>query len=91
MKRRLMIEVDTESDRDKIAVGPIPFHPGDKIEADPLIDMGVIAEALCLMIKICHNNGIKDESESIRDCISHLKQGFIDETYKAHTKSVEHP
>ena len=55
----------------------------EHIQPNPVYDMACFCEAVCLMIHICHKEGIKNEADSLRDCIKHLKHGFIDETFKA--------
>lgn len=84
MKRVLVIDLDTERE-ETIRIGPMGSFENEK--PDPIGDMSVICEALVTMIRLCHNEGIKDESESIRDCIKHLKMGFVDETYKTELRS----
>jgi hypothetical protein len=74
-----MIQLDTEDETGSIKIGPV----SDMIqEPNPVLDMGILCEALCTLIRICHKAGVKDEVEALRDCIKHLQTGFIDETYK---------
>jgi len=79
MKRSLMIQLDTEDETGHIKIGPISETP---VEPDPILDMGILCEALCVLIRICHKAGVKSESDALRDCIKHLKDGFMDETLK---------
>lgn len=91
MQRLLVVDVDTDR-KDTIIVGPMKRFENEEIQAKPLLDMGCLCEAICLMIRICHNSNLKDQSDSIRDCIDHLKKGFIDENYVSKiTLSEENP
>jgi hypothetical protein len=75
-----MIQLDTEDETGTIKIGPVSDTAKDP---DPVLDMGILCEALCTLIRICHKTGVKDEAQALRDCIKHLQDGFIDETYKA--------
>lgn len=79
MKRSLMIQLDTEDETGHIKIGPVSETA---LEPDPVLDMGILCEALCVLIRICHKAGVKSESDALRDCIKHLKDGFMDETLK---------
>jgi hypothetical protein len=79
MKRTLVVECTLNGDKGMVMVGPAA---NGKVDPDPILDTGILCEAICTLIRICHKSGIKDESDSVRDCIDHLKKGFIDETFK---------
>jgi hypothetical protein len=89
MQRLLVVDIDTDR-KDTIIVGPMKRFENEEIQAKPLLDMGCLCEALCLMIRICHNSHLKDQSDSIRDCIDHLKKGFIEENYMSKMSLSEH-
>jgi len=57
----------------------------EQIRPDSIYDTACLCEAVCLMIRICQQLGVKNEADSLRDCIKHLELGFIDETYKVRT------
>jgi hypothetical protein len=74
-----MIQLDTEDETGHIKIGPVSET---EEEPNPLLDMGILCEALCVLIRICHKAEVKSESDALRDCIKHLKDGFMDETLK---------
>lgn len=74
-----MVEFESEGEHGTVKVGPVS---NEKIEPNPVLDMGILCEAVCTLIRICHKAGIKDESSALRDCLKHITQGFIDESYK---------
>ncbi len=86
MKRRLIVDYDDERKEGAIMIGPIAEHENQKMEAKPLLDMGILCEAVCTLIHICNKKDIKKDSDSLKDCIEHLKKGFMDETYKVKVK-----
>ena len=58
----------------------IGLPPGQK--SDPVKEMAWLCEGIVLLIKSAHKDGVKNESDSMRDCIRHLNKGFVDETYR---------
>lgn len=85
MKRKLLIDLD-DSRAQQIMIGPVQDSPNQKVKPQPLFDMGLLCEALCTMIHLCDKEGIEKDHVSLEKCISHLKKGFIDESYKAGLK-----
>ena len=81
MRRVLVVDLDTDRE-ETIRIGPMQTYENEKIQPDPVADMAVLCEALVTMIRLCHNEGIRDESESMRKCMDHIKKGFVDESYK---------
>lgn len=81
MRRTLVVDIDY-SRKDCVHIGPMKNFNNETIKPDPILDMACLCEAVCTMIHLCHNEGIKDESLSLRDCINHLKKGFVDETFR---------
>jgi hypothetical protein len=84
MKNTLTIIMDTEAE-DTILIGkPQNMQPNTPEEmADMvLLDMGTLCEALVVTIRTGHVMEIKDESDSIRDCIHHIQQAFVDSELK---------
>lgn len=74
-----MVEFEDKGEHGTVKVGPVSDK---KVEPNPVLDMGILCEAVCTLIRICHKAGIKDESNALRDCLNHLSKGFIDESYK---------
>ncbi len=78
MKRILIIDLDTERQETvKISVG----EESDK--GTVVHDMACLCEGLCTLIHAADQIGVKDSAASLRDCINHLEQGFVDASYKA--------
>jgi len=73
-----MVECDWENKKGEIKIGPVGENP----QPDPILDMAILCEAICTLIRVVHSSRLKDESEALRNCIEHLKKGFVDETYK---------
>jgi hypothetical protein len=88
MKRKLIVDFDDQREN-QIMIGPVSEYPNHEIKVEPIFDMGLLCEAVCTMIHLCNKQGIKKDSESLKDCIDHLKKGFIDETYKTDMKDLE--
>ena len=83
MKRKLIIDVDSDR-KQAVIIGPIKTYTNETVIPNPILDMGVLCEALVTMIHLCHQEGIKKDSDSIRDCIDHLKKGFAESGYKGY-------
>jgi hypothetical protein len=81
MHRTILIDYNTERNPDLI-VSPIQIYENEDIKACPVLDMNILCEAVGSMIKLCHTEGIKKDSESIRDCVDRLKKIFIDTSFK---------
>lgn len=81
MKRNLFIDYD-DSKQPFISMGLVKKYANEEIKIDPALDMAILCEAICMLIHVCHQNDIKKDADSLRDCIKHLKEGFIDETYR---------
>jgi len=50
---------------------------------DVVDDMATLCEAICTLIHAAESSGVKDSASSLRSCIKHLEDGFVDETYFA--------
>lgn len=83
MKRKLIVDVDSERKK-SIIIGPIKEHPNQEMKPDPILDMAVLCEAVVTMIHLCHQENIKKDADSLRDCIKHLKDGFVEAGYKCY-------
>ena len=81
MRRTLLIDYDTERNPD-LVVSPVQLYENEELKPDPILDTEVLCEAVCTMIRLCHNEGIKKDSDGIRDCIDRLKKDFINPSYK---------
>ena len=87
IKNSLTIILDT-SKKDCIQVGKFEGNPPqsqEELEAMILLDMGTICEALVAIIRSAHTSGIKNEADSMRDCIQHLNEAFVDPKSHYHT------
>jgi hypothetical protein len=83
MKRVLVVDLDTDREK-QIKIGLI-----DKDEKpNPILDMGVLCEAVVTLIHLCHQANIKSDSESVRNCIRHITNGFAEAGYIA-TLAIE--
>lgn len=87
MKNALIIDIDSDrSEPGPIIIGkPDGFaRPTSKKEhADMVIDdMAALCEAICTLIHLAEDQGIKPSANSLRDCIAHLKAGFGDASYE---------
>lgn len=80
MKKKLLIDLDTERKGGSVLV----LYPDTGEKLDPVLDMATLCEAVCTIIHAAHDAGIKKDFESVRDCIEHIKKGFIDESYIAY-------
>jgi hypothetical protein len=82
MRRTILIDYDTDRNPD-LVVSPVQLYENEEIKSDPVFDTGVLCEAVCTMIKLCHTEGLKKDSDGIRDCIDKLKKDFINPSYRA--------
>lgn len=92
MKNELFVNIDT--DRSPVIQIGKPSHiqaPDTEEAANQMVldDMATLCEALCTLIHVAHDSGYKDGSESLRDCIKHLEEGFVDSSYETNTKLDE--
>lgn len=81
---RNILIVDVDSDRKE---SPIIIKHGNTIQVtdeewQAMEDMGTLCEAICTLIHYADNKGYKSGADSLRDCINHLQQGFVDASYK---------
>lgn len=91
MKNVLFIDIDSErTNPGPIIIGkPNEFpRPKNARENAAMVidDMACLCEALCTLIHLAEDQGIKPSPDSLRDCINHLKSGFGDASYE--TKDV---
>ena len=85
MKNILTIDIDT--DREHTVLIKKPDHikkPETDEEAKNMVisDMACMCEGLVTLIHLAHQNKMKDSVQSLKDCIKHLEDGFIDSQYK---------
>jgi len=64
-------------DNERVMIG---LNPRQK--PNPVLDMATLCEGIVLLIRAANKDGIKKEADSLRDCLNHLKKGFVDESYK---------
>jgi len=80
------IQIDIDSDReDTVIIGkPKDFRrPESKEEFayEIINDMATLCEAICTLIHVADQNGLKPSDKSVQDCINHIKNGFGDPSY----------
>jgi len=80
VNKKIIIDYDGER------TPPLIIAYNREMEPDPVQDMALTCEALCTMIHTANKLGLKEDFKSIKDCIDHLKKGFIDETYRVGVK-----
>lgn len=86
MKNTLIVDIDTERKTPgAVVIGKPPDFPRPKSKeqnATMIIDdMACLCEALCTMIHLAEDVGVRDSSTSLRNCIKHLTDGFADASY----------
>lgn len=81
IKRKLMVDIDTER-KNQVIINNFQEHENQKIIPNPVLDMSIFCEAVCTLIHLCEQEGIKSSADSLRDCIKHLKDGFSEAGYK---------
>lgn len=84
MKNLLQVDIDTERENTIIIGKPgNNQRPQSKEEAAAMIivDMATLCEAVCTLIHVADQNGIKPSADSVRDCLKHIEHGFGDASY----------
>jgi hypothetical protein len=81
MRRTIIIDYNTERNPD-LVISPVQLYENEEVIADPVMDMDILCEAVSTMIKLCHAEGLKKDSEGIRHCIEKLKKSFSEISYK---------
>ena len=80
MRNELTIILDSDAEH-SIQIGkPESAAPTSQEELNDMVilDMATLCEALTVLIRQAHAMDIKSESDSLRDCIKHLENGFVD-------------
>jgi hypothetical protein len=92
MIRNDVLVVDINKHKEKHAQVTITHaqRNGDTVnpvseEYDVLSDMGMLCEALCVLIHSAEADGVKSSPESLKSCINHLEKGTFDASYFAET------
>lgn len=85
LKNTLTIIMDTEAEQNIMIGKPEGTQPRTQEELAEMVilDMATLCEALVTTIRAAHTMGIKDEADSMRDCIKHLQEGFVDPDFSA--------
>ena len=87
MKNKLLIDIDT----DRKNPGPVIIlkpqgvkMPTSKEEHVDMVimDMASLCEAVCTLIRLAEDQGIRPSADSLRICIKHITDGFADPDYK---------
>ena len=69
----LILEAEREEGKNQVKASEKP--------EDVIHQMAVLCEGLCCLIHAAEDLGIKKSSDSLKDCINHLKEGFMDSSY----------
>jgi len=77
LQREVTVKID---ENERIVIGV----PNNQKE-DMVMDMALLCEAVCTLIHLANKEGVKVDYLSLEHCIKHLKDGFVDETYKTET------
>jgi hypothetical protein len=86
MKNVLTVVIDIDSNQPIQIVKPPDFiPPKTKAEQNAMVidDMACLCEAICTLIHLADQSGIKPSAASLRDCIKHLTDGFAAADYIA--------
>lgn len=84
MKNILQIDLDSDRKEAIIIAKPEPFQKPRNAEEEAAMvidDMATCCEAICTLIHVADQGGIKKSADSLRDCIKHLEHGFGDASY----------
>lgn len=81
-----ILQIDLDSDRKNTVIIGKPEgaqRPRNEEEAAAMVidDMATLCEAICTLIHVADQGGIKKSADSLRDCIKHLEHGFGDASY----------
>ena len=82
MVRQIKIYYNSDEDSYDLKKPNIVVETSENVEKNPVLDMIVLCEALVLLIHGAHKDGIKKDYESVKSCISHIKMGFADESFR---------
>lgn len=85
-----IIYVDIDSDRKEpgpIIIGKDNIQRPERADM-VIVDMACLCEALCTLIHLAEDQGIKPSAASLRDCIKHLQDGFADASYETQDNSL---
>ena len=77
MKKLLVVDIDTE--RKPV----INLYDNLPDTYDPINDMSILCDAICVLIHGCNKVGIKKDFESLQSCIKQLEDGFVDNEFTA--------
>lgn len=86
MSRNKVLVVDIDPERKPAVVISHGVRTGNEVNPvdshfDVVSDMATLCEAICTLIHVAENEGIKRSPDSLKDCIEHLEKGFADATY----------
>jgi hypothetical protein len=91
MKNIIVVDIDTDRNPVvQIGKPELADMPNNEAEAKEMLnkDMACLTEALVTLIHAAHQSGYKDSAESLRDCIKHLENGFIDNEYETKITNI---
>jgi len=69
-----LLVVDINVDRKP----PINIYDNSPNMNDPIGDMSILCDAICVLIHGCNKLGLQKDYISLQNCIKQLEEGFID-------------
>lgn len=89
MNIALVVDINTNRDKpEKIIIQSVTRN-GNSLEPveenDIITKMAALCEGICTLIHCAESEGIKPSHQSIKDCIKHITDGFIDASYVGKT------
>lgn len=82
MKNTLIVDINSDrKEPGPVIIGKFNDLNEEENAAMVILDMASLCEAVCTMIHLAEDQGIKPSADSLRDCIKHLTAGFADASY----------
>ena len=85
-KNIIVVDIDTDRKDATVMMGKPPEFKKDltkeEFAQEIINDMATLCEGVCTLIHLAEKEGIKTSSDSLRDCINHLQDGFADASFK---------
>jgi hypothetical protein len=77
MKKSIVVDIDSDREPDVLLYDSNPF-PQDSFK-----DLKLMCKAVCTLIHGMHAAGVQKDYQSLRDCIKHLEEGFVNPRHQA--------
>ena len=72
MKKLIVIDIDTDRE------SPINIYDNLPDVYDPIGDLDILSDALCVLVHVCEKKGLQPDYKSLEQCIKRLENGFMD-------------